>query len=120
MSAGVPIRAQRESQPCVVQCQTVSSFFFVLRYDNLKIFLERDLMVPLPIVYSVVELLQLSASPLVGISAEAQLIVDDLVAHHVWRRGQQSGLRKAGSQDYKHRTSKPRSYSSMDDSDHSN
>jgi hypothetical protein len=70
------------------------------------------LTVPLPIVYSVEELLRLSASPLVGISAESQLIVDDLVARNVWRRGQQS--------DYKRRTSKPRSRSSMDDSDHSN
>jgi hypothetical protein len=26
MSAGVPIQAHQESQPCVLQCQTVSSF----------------------------------------------------------------------------------------------
>jgi len=44
-----------------------------------------------PFVYSVAELLQLSASPLVGISKESQLIVDNLIAHHVWRRGAQSG-----------------------------
>ncbi|KAI0280914.1 hypothetical protein BGY98DRAFT_1095217 [Russula aff. rugulosa BPL654] len=39
-----------------------------------------------PVVYSATELLRLSASPLVGISKKSQDIVDDLVAHHVWRR----------------------------------
>ncbi|KAH8985753.1 hypothetical protein EDB86DRAFT_2320850 [Lactarius hatsudake] len=42
-------------------------------------------------VYNIADLLRLSASPLVGISAESQAVVDDLVAHHVWRRGPHSG-----------------------------
>ncbi|KAH9051795.1 hypothetical protein EDB87DRAFT_1836191 [Lactarius vividus] len=42
-------------------------------------------------VYNIADLLRLSASPLVGISAESQAVVDDHVAHHVWRRGPQSG-----------------------------
>lgn len=48
------------------------------------------------LVYTAADLLRLSASPLVGISAESQAVVDDLVAHHVWRRGPQSGTPKAG------------------------
>ncbi|KAI0296291.1 hypothetical protein B0F90DRAFT_1747070, partial [Multifurca ochricompacta] len=46
-----------------------------------------------PLVYSAAELLRLSASPLVGISAGSQTIVNDLVAHHVWRRGPHSSSR---------------------------
>ncbi|KAI9431916.1 hypothetical protein H4582DRAFT_2001336 [Lactarius indigo] len=46
---------------------------------------------PKAAVYNIADLLRLSASPLVGISAESQAVVDDLVAHHVWRRGPQSG-----------------------------
>ncbi|KAI0042604.1 hypothetical protein FA95DRAFT_1564183 [Auriscalpium vulgare] len=37
--------------------------------------------------YSVEDLLALSASPLVGVDAGAQAALDDFVAHHVWRRG---------------------------------
>jgi hypothetical protein len=48
------------------------------------------------LIYTVADLLRLSASPLVGISAESQAVVDDLVAHHVWRRGPQLGTPKAG------------------------
>ncbi|KAH9991937.1 hypothetical protein BJV77DRAFT_478170 [Russula vinacea] len=73
-----------------------------------------------PFVYSVGELLQLSASPLVGISKESQDIVDDLVARHVWRRGAQSGSPKIGRRRNNRGTSKPRSLqTSTDDSEHS-
>jgi hypothetical protein len=48
-------------------------------------------------VYSIQELLRLSASPLVGITQESQAVVDDLVAHHVWRRGPQSRPSRVGN-----------------------
>jgi len=70
-----------------------------------------------PFVYSVAELLHLSASPAVGISRESQDIVDDLVAHYVWRRGAQSGK---GQRRNNRGTSGPRSlHTSTDDSEHS-
>jgi hypothetical protein len=47
-------------------------------------------------VYSIAELLRLSTSPLVGINKESQAVVDDLVAHHVWRRGPQSRQQRVG------------------------
>jgi hypothetical protein len=73
-----------------------------------------------PFVYSAAELLQLSASPLVGISKESQDIVDDLVAHHVWRRGAQSGSPRTGRRRNNRGTSKPQSlHTSTDDSEHS-
>jgi len=73
-----------------------------------------------PLVYSIAELLRLSTSPLVGISKESQIIVDDLVAHHVWRRGPQSGTRRAGGRRKSRDVSKPRSsHTSTDDSGHS-
>ena len=73
-----------------------------------------------PLVYSVVELLRLSSSPLVGISKESQVIVDDLVAHHVWRRGPQSGMPGAGGRRKSRDVSKSRSlHTSSDDSGHS-
>ncbi|KAN0123132.1 hypothetical protein V8E52_003085 [Russula decolorans] len=74
----------------------------------------------LPRVYSAAELLRLSASPLVGISKESQDIVDDLVAHHVWRRGAQSGSPRTGRRRNNRGTSKPQSlHTSTDDSEHS-
>jgi len=77
------------------------------------------LMVSSPLVYPVAELLRLSASPLVGISAESRLILDNLAAHHVWRRGAQSGTPRPGGHRHNRRTSKLRSLqSSTDDSDH--
>ncbi|KAI0247974.1 hypothetical protein BJV78DRAFT_1240733, partial [Lactifluus subvellereus] len=77
-----------------------------------------NLKVSPPLVYPVAELLRLSASPLVGVSAESQLILDNLVAHHVWRRGPQSGTPKPVSHRHNSRTSKLRSlHSSTDDSD---
>lgn len=73
-----------------------------------------------PLVYSIAELLRLSTSPLVGISKESQIIVDDLVAHHVWRRGPQSGTPRAGGRRKSRDVSKPRSsHTSTDDSGHS-
>ena len=73
-----------------------------------------------PVVYSATELLRLSASPLVGISKKSQDIVDDLVAHHVWRRGAQSGSPRRGRRGNKRGTSKPQSLqTSTDDSEHS-
>jgi hypothetical protein len=73
-----------------------------------------------PLVYSAAELLWLSASPLVGIKKESQDIVDDLVAHHVWRRGAQSGSPRTGRRRNNRGTSKPRSsHTSTDDSEHS-
>jgi len=62
-------------------------------------------------VYSFAELLGLSASPLVGIGAESKAVVDDLVAHHVWRRGPQSGASKGGKRRRNPGTSKQRSSS---------
>ncbi|KAI0049886.1 hypothetical protein FA95DRAFT_1677213 [Auriscalpium vulgare] len=38
-------------------------------------------------IYSVGDLLALSASPLVGVDADTQAVLNDFVAHHVWRRG---------------------------------
>jgi len=73
-----------------------------------------------PLVYSIAELLRLSTSPLVGISKESQIIVDDLVAHHVWRRGPHSGTSRAGGRRKSRDVSKPRSaHTSTDDSGHS-
>jgi hypothetical protein len=72
-----------------------------------------------PYVYSAAELLRLSASPLVGISRESKDIVDDLVAHHVWRRGAQTGSRR-GRRGNNRGRSKPQSlHTSTDDSEHS-
>ncbi|KAI0266169.1 hypothetical protein BC834DRAFT_875730 [Gloeopeniophorella convolvens] len=69
-------------------------------------------------VYSATDLLRLSASPLVGINAESRAIVDDLVAHHVWRRGPQTGGPKTRRNNRP--ASRPRSHqSSTDDSEHS-
>ena len=46
-------------------------------------------------VYSPADLLRLRASPLVGLSEKSQAVVEDLVAHHVWRRGpHQEGKRR--------------------------
>jgi hypothetical protein len=71
-------------------------------------------------VYSAAELLRLSASPLVGISKESQDIVDDLVAHHVWRRGAQLGSPRTGRRRNNRGTSKPQSlHTSTDDSERS-
>ena len=73
-----------------------------------------------PFVYSATELLRLSASPLVGISKESQDVVDDLVAHYVWRRGPQSGFPRTGRRRNNRGTSKPQSlHTSTDDSEHS-
>jgi len=73
-----------------------------------------------PLVYSIAELLRLSTSPLVGISKESQIIVDDLVAHHVWRRGPQSGTPRSGGRRKSRDVSKLRSlHTSTDDSGHS-
>ncbi|KAF8502705.1 hypothetical protein F5888DRAFT_1113761 [Russula emetica] len=74
-----------------------------------------------PFVYSAAELLRLSASPLVGISKESQDVVDELVAHYVWRRGTQSGSpRTSRRRRNKRGTSKPQSlHTSTDDSEHS-
>jgi hypothetical protein len=73
-----------------------------------------------PSVYSVAELLHLSTSPLVGISKESQGIVDDLVAHYVWRRGAHSGHPRMGRRCNNRDTSKTRSvHTSTDDSEHS-
>jgi len=73
-----------------------------------------------PFVYSIVELLRLSASPLVGISKESQIALDDLVAHHVWRRGPQSGTLRAGGRRKSRDVSRPRSlHTSTDESGHS-
>ncbi|KAH9968380.1 hypothetical protein BJV74DRAFT_868543 [Russula compacta] len=78
------------------------------------------LKVSAPSVYSVTELLRLSASPLVGISKESQVIVDDLIAHYVWRRGPQLGTKRAGGRRNNRGASKPRSlHTSTDDSEHS-
>ncbi|EIM88980.1 uncharacterized protein STEHIDRAFT_166924 [Stereum hirsutum FP-91666 SS1] len=41
-----------------------------------------------PGIYSLSELMSLEASPLVGLDPEAQAIVDDFVAHHIYRRPQ--------------------------------
>ncbi len=72
-------------------------------------------------VYSITDLLRLSASPMVGISAESKAVVEDLVAHHVWRRGAQTGTPKAGRRRRSHGTSKGRSSSgsTADDSERS-
>jgi hypothetical protein len=67
-----------------------------------------------PFVYSIPELLRLSASPLVGIPQESQAVVDDLVAHHVWRRGPQSRPSRVGDGRRSCDISK-----SSDDSEHS-
>ena len=73
-----------------------------------------------PLVYSIADLLRLSSSPLVGISKESQIIVDDLVAHHVWRRGPQSGTPGAGGRRKSRDFSKSRSlHTSTDDPGHS-
>ena len=73
-----------------------------------------------PFVYSIAELLRLSASPLVGISKESQIALDDLVAHHVWRRGPQSGTLRAGRRRESRDVSRPRSlHTSTDESGHS-
>jgi len=73
-----------------------------------------------PFVYSIAELLRLSASPLIGISKESQVIVDDLVAHHVWRRGPQSDTLRVGGRRKSHDKSKSQSlHTSTDDSEHS-
>ena len=80
---------------------------------------------PAALVYTVADLLRLSASPLVGISAESQAVVDDLVAHHVWRRGPQTGTPKASRHRQNRETSKQRSSSgsstssTVDDSERS-
>jgi hypothetical protein len=71
-------------------------------------------------VYSIADLLRLSNSPLVGISEESQAVVDDLVAHHVWRRGPQSGTpkpsrRRRNGGSSKQRSSSPSSNSSTAD-----
>jgi hypothetical protein len=42
-------------------------------------------------VYSIAELLRLLASPLISISKESQIVVDDLVAHHVGHSQELSG-----------------------------
>jgi hypothetical protein len=78
-----------------------------------------DLKASPPLVYSIGELIQLSASPLVGISKESQDIVDDLVAHHVWRRSAKSGTLKMGRGRNNLGTSKPRSLHTSTDSEHS-
>ncbi|KAH9959935.1 hypothetical protein BC827DRAFT_1155986 [Russula dissimulans] len=73
-----------------------------------------------PFVYSVAELLQLSASPLVGISKESQIIVDNLVAHHVWRRGPQSGATGLAGRRKSRSSSRSRLvHTSTDDSENS-
>ena len=69
-------------------------------------------------IYSVVELLRLSASPLVGISKESRDIVDDLVTRHVWRRSTQSGTQKMGRRRNNRGTSKPRLLHISTDSEH--
>lgn len=94
--------------------------FFTFLFCRLTLSKSRHLKASHPFVYSVGELLQLSASPLVGISKESQDIVDDLVARHVWRRGAQSGSPKIGRRRNNRGTSKPRSLqTSTDDSEHS-
>lgn len=71
-------------------------------------------------VYSIAELLRLSTSPLVGINKESQAVVDDLVAHHVWRRGPQSRLRRVGDRCKSRVISESQSlHISSDDSGHS-
>ncbi|KAI0058764.1 hypothetical protein BV25DRAFT_1840796 [Artomyces pyxidatus] len=50
-----------------------------------------------PGVYSASDLLRLATSPLVGVSAESQAVLEDLVAHNVWRRGPHTETRKSGS-----------------------
>lgn len=73
-----------------------------------------------PFVYSAAELLRLSASPLVGISKESQDIVDDLVAHHVWRRGAHSSSPRTRRRRNNRDTPRPQSlHTSTDDSEHS-
>lgn len=74
-----------------------------------------------PFVYSIAELLHLSASPLVGISKKSQGIVDGLTARYVWRRGAHSGNPKTGRRHNHGGTFKTRSINtSTDDSEHSN
>lgn len=75
-------------------------------------------------VYNIADLLRLSASPLVGISAESQAVVDDLVAHHVWRRGPHGRRRRnrgTSNQRSSSRSSTSRSSTSstIDDSERS-
>ncbi|KAH9170062.1 hypothetical protein EDB89DRAFT_1980294 [Lactarius sanguifluus] len=67
-------------------------------------------------VYNIADLLRLSASPHVGISAESQAVVDDLVAHHVWRRI--VGLRNQRSSS-RSSTSRSSTSSTIDDSERS-
>jgi len=78
------------------------------------------------LVYTAADLLRLSGSPLVGISAESQAVVNDHVAHQVWRRGPQSGTTPRASRRRRNRgTSKQRSSSgsstssTVDDSERS-
>ena len=98
--------------------QTVSLFPFL---DDLGLPLKFELFLASSVpVYSIGDLLKLSTSPLVGISEESQAVVDDLVAHHVWRRGPQSGTPKAARRrknggSSKQRSSSPSSSSSTAD-----
>jgi len=72
------------------------------------------------LVYSIAELLRLSTSPSVGINKESQAVVDDLVAHYVWRRGPRSRLESVGDRHKSRNISKSRSlHMSSDDSGHS-
>ncbi|KAI0044016.1 hypothetical protein FA95DRAFT_1574752 [Auriscalpium vulgare] len=63
---------------------------------------------PAPAVYSATELLRLASSPLVGLSDESQAVVEDLVAHHVWRRGPRSASSsRSPSRNSRSRSRKP-------------
>jgi hypothetical protein len=98
------------------------SFFLYcdLFLTAIKASLERQSEVSSPFVYTIAELLRLSASPLVGINKESQAVVDDLVAHHVWRRGPRSRPPRAGDSRRSRDNSKSRSlHTSSDDSEHS-
>jgi len=71
---------------------------------------------PVTFVYTASDLLRLKDSPLVGLSAKSQAIVDDLVAHHVWRRGpHQEGKRRRNRGISKQRSSSGSSTSSTAD-----
>ncbi|KAI9511021.1 hypothetical protein F5148DRAFT_433570 [Russula earlei] len=84
-----------------------------------KVDVARNLNVSAPFVYSFAELLRLSLSPLVGISKESQVVVDDLVAHHVWRRGPRLGVTRTDSRRNNRSTPKSPTSTSTEDSDHS-
>ena len=48
-------------------------------------------------IYDIANLLALSASPLVGVSAKDEAHMEDLVYHHTWRRGPQGTSSRSSS-----------------------